>query len=312
MYSKEFVLKRHLENPIIKPMDFPGAAAIFNPGQTMYNEKTLLLVSILHKSNYYNGKPGATTHVAESADGIHFDINPEPFLQIPDIEPYNNLDLHPIDTRITKIDDTYYILHPGCSSWRTLGILGKAKDFKKYEYMDIVSMPHNRGSSLFPEKINGEYVRLDRPGGGDFGDIWISYSKDLIYWGRHRPLLKPYNYWNITKVGPTPPIKTEKGWLEIIHGVQIIPYHNAIYSLGAIMLDLEDPSRVIGKTESFILTPEEPYELAGRVPNTIFTTGAIADHNKDIIRIYYGAADTCIGLATGSLSKLLDLCLNSG
>lgn len=316
MFYEEFILKRHQENPIIKPADFPGAEAIMNPGQTIYNGKTILLVGVFHKSFHYHGKPGPTTHIAESIDGVHFKINPEPFLQIPDEGLYKNLDWGPIDTRITKIEDTYYIIHPGCSNWGGVGLLGRTKDFKKHEYIEVIALPDNRVPCLFPEKINDKYFRIDRPyrvipdGMHKLGNMWISSSPDLIHWGCHRPLMRAEEAvgWAGIKIGPTPPLKTEAGWLMITHGVsQSCTGHR--YCLGAILMDLINPGKIVGKTRSQILAPYEPYELMGKVPNVVFTCGAIADYDKDQIRVYYGAADTCICLATGSLSELINACL---
>lgn len=320
MYGAEHILKRYPGNPIITPKDFPGSKAVFNPGQTIFNGKTLLLLSVLHNEPYYyNGKRQiTTTHVAESDDGVHFNINTrEPFIYITDDEPYNTAGEQAIDLRITKIGDTYYIVHPGVGAWGTFGILGKTADFKKHEYIDIISLPDNRLPCLFPEKINGMYVRLDRPyrvapnNMHYMGNLWLSYSPDLIFWGRHRPLLRPgYTSWCGTKMGPIPPIKTKEGWLVLVHGVdQSSSGHR--YSIGAIMLDLENPEIILGKTLSCILEPLEPYEFNGLVPNVVFICGALADEAKDEIRVYYGCADTYIGLATGKLSELIDACLNS-
>ncbi len=318
MICEEIILKRHPENPIITPKDFPGAKAVFNPGQTVYNGKTILLLSVIHNKAYqYNGKiHETTTHVAVSDDGVSFKINrEEPFIYITDDEPYKTAGEQAIDLRITKIGDTYYIIHPGCGPWGTFGILGKTVDFKKHEYIDIVSLPDNRLPCLFPEKINGLFVRLDRPyrvAPNDFhnyGHLWLSYSPDLIYWGKHRPLLKPgYSHWNMTKIGPIPPIKTKEGWLVLIHGVAPSCTGHR-YSIGAVLLDLENPEVIRGKTQCSILEPYEPYELMGIVPNVVFVCGAIADEGKDEIRVYYGCADTCIGLATGKLSELVDACI---
>ncbi len=305
MFYEEFILRRHPENPIIKPADFPGAQAIMNPGQTMFDGKTILLISVLHRSGHYRGKAvGATTHIAESANGVHFKINPDPFLQ-------------GIDTRITKIEDTYYIINPGGpGGWGTYGVLYRTKDFKKCEYVETISLPDNRVPCLFPEKIKGKYMRVDRPYRVNipmwtgFGNLWLSSSPDLIHWGCHRPLLKAEECagWGGIKIGPTPPIKTEAGWLMITHGVSTSTCGRR-YRLGAILMDLDDPIKIIGKTRSSILAPYEQYELCGIVPNVVFTCGAIADYGKDQIRVYYGGADTCICLATGSLSELINACL---
>ena len=204
-------------------------------------------------------------------------------------------------------------------------LLEKTKDFKTCEFVDCISLPSNRVPCLFPEKVGDYYVRLDRP----FNDhdkeepefvpdtdrlragIWVSYSPDLVFWGKHRPLIYPEaipNYAN-WKMGPTPPIKTKDGWLEIIHGVYK-ENGEFCYSIGAMLLDLENPQKIIGVTRDWILTPTEPYETHGRVDNVVFPCGAIADIETDTIRIYYGAADTCIGLATGKLSELIAACKN--
>jgi predicted GH43/DUF377 family glycosyl hydrolase len=315
MIHDEFLLHRHPANPILTPKDFPGADGVRNCGQTMLGEETILLVSIDHRSNMYRGQWGRTSHVARSKDGIHFTIDPEPFLQRPPacMEPYHALDMHPIDSRITKIGDTYYVVHPGGYDWGTSVMLGKTKDFRRHEFIDVIALPDNRVPCLFPEQIGGLYVRIDRPykpgASPENGNLWISYSPDLIYWGHHRPVIKyGFAHWNTSKVGPTPPVETDAGWLTILHGVT----HScagARYYLGAILLDLENPTKVLGWTNSYILAPLELYEQNGRVQNIVFACGAIPDYAKDELRVYYGGADTCIGLATGKISELVDACL---
>ncbi|PAW76494.1 MAG: hypothetical protein B9S32_14705 [Verrucomicrobia bacterium Tous-C9LFEB] len=308
MFRQPTLLKRHPANPIIKPADFPFGSAdvVFNPGQIMYNGKTILLLSILLRNQAY-----ARVHVAESDNGVDFTINPEPAFTRDPERRFGDLDNHPIDCRITQIGDTYYIIRPGNSPKGCIDLMYKTTDFKTFEFMDIVALPHNRVPCLFPEKVGGYYVRLDRPYGGAGqadGNIWLSKSPDLIHWGQYRFLMGPYTNWNWEKIGPTPPIKTEKGWLEIIHGVSS-SCSTVSYSLGAVLLDLEDPEKIIGRMESYLLTAEEPYEQTGRTPNCVFTTGAIADMEKRRLRVYYGAADTCIGLAEGDLDEIIDACL---
>ena len=308
MVDKHQMLEKYEGNPIISPKDFPGADAVFNCGQTMYEGKTILLLSII-----LSGDPTPRIHIAESSDGINFTIHPEPFITRAEEEPFRSLDFWVIDPRVTRIGDTYYIVRPGNSDKGVISLLEKTTDFKSRELIDIIALPDNRVPCLFPEKIDGSYVRLDRPyapGAPDtHGHIWISYSPDLIHWGHHRFLIGPsWAMWNSYKVGPTPPIKTDKGWLVIIHGVAK-SCAGVRYSLGALLLDLKDPSKIIGKTEEYILTPDKTYEFQGNIPNVVFSCGAIADYEEDRLRIYYGAADTCIGLATGSLSYIVDACL---
>ena len=306
-------LKRYEGNPILAPRDFPDAEMVFNCGQTMYKGKTILLVAIVLSTD-----PLPRVHVAESEDGIHFRIRPEPFITQSKVPHLKDHDLWPIDTRVTYFpsEEVYYILRPGQSHSGVTTILGKTRDFQTYEDVEMIALPNNRVPCLFPEKIGGLYARLDRPYSFSYdvsainqlGHIWISYSPDLIYWGRPRLVMRPWTHWNGTKIGPTPPIKTKEGWLEIIHGVKGGNGPGMRYSLGAALLDLADPSKVIGHAKSPIMVPETEYEFRRHVPNVLFTCGAIADFEQDRLRVYYGAADTCIGLATGSISEIIELC----
>lgn len=317
MSQSPYALTRHPANPILKPGDFPGAAAIFNPGQTLHDGKPLLLLPIQHNSGRYRGRAAAFTgHVATSEDGVRFEIDPEPLFAPSEEPPYSVVTEQCIDYRITRIEGWYYIVHPGCGPWGTMGILSRTRDFKTRENLGIISLPDNRMPCLFPEKIGGRYLRLDRPYRvcpNDFhemGNLWLSSSPDLLHWGDHRPLLKPgFAHWATTKIGPTPPLKTEAGWLVVIHGVsRSCAGHR--YSVGAMLLDLENPEKIIGLTRSSILSPAESYEFEGIVPNVVFPAGAVAMLERDELRVYYGCADTSVGLATGSLSGLISLCLS--
>lgn len=325
--GEEYIMHRNEKNPIITKEDFPlETNAVFNCGQTMFNGKTLLLIAAYYKERINDSQCGI--HVALSDDGVNFDIKEKPLFLSDNWCGSNStiFDDWVIDPRITKIDDTYYIIRPGqVLPSGPCALLYKTKDFESVEFIDCIALPSNRVPCLFPEKIDGLYVRLDRPYNAHApedpalipdteyhrGSIWISYSPDLIYWGHHRPLLYPedvsYANW---KIGPTPPIKTKDGWLEIIHGVWK-ENGEFCYSIGAMLLDLEDPTKIIGLLDRWILTPTEPFETDGRVANVVFPCGAIAEEEKDEIRIYYGAADEHVGLAKGKLSELLDALKNS-
>ncbi len=329
--APEYIMHRYEGNPIISKENFPVAVKqVFNCGQTVFEGEYLLLIAAV----YEKPRPdGALTgiHVARSEDGINFDINPEPLFKptnwAGDID--GQFDFWVIDPRVTKIDDTYYIVRPAqirASTGNSVGpadLLFKTKDFKTAEFVECIALPSNRVPCLFPEKVNGEYVRLDRPyamtrvpaPGHNLDDqmvhgMWISYSPDLVYWGKHRPILYPPLPFANYKVGPTPPIKTKDGWLEIIHGVYK-ENREWCYTLSAILLDLQDPSKIIAMLDKPILAPIKDYEINGMAKNVVFACGAIANEEKDEIRIYYGAADECIGLATGKLSELLEALKNS-
>ena len=272
----------------------------------------MLLVSC---TTYQNPEHGfREMRVAMSHDGVHFTMADKPLIGHDECpSPIRDLG-GVIDCRLTKIGEDYYFIAPqgaghmgfsGCCS-----VMYKTRDFRSAELIDIVSLPFNRGSSLFPQKINGYYWRLDRPGeNGDAGSIWIGCSPDLVHWGQFRPLLKPgYSIWNTSKIGPTPPVRVREGWLVIVHGVDS-PCDGPHYYIGAMLLDAAEPRKVIGKTQSYLLAPEMPYETNGQVDNVVFPCGCLVDEAKDEIRIYYGAADTCIGLASGSLQQVVRACL---
>jgi predicted GH43/DUF377 family glycosyl hydrolase len=159
---------------------------------------------------------------------------------------------------------------------------------------------------IFPGKIGGRYVRLDRPHTHiNPWSIWMSYSPDLVHWGGSRAVMRPGKYrWDEAKIGPgAPPILTESGWLSIYHGV-FTTMAGAVYRLGAALHDIDDPSRLVGTTDGWILEPREPYERVGYVPNVVFCCGAVAEENGTL-RVYYGAADTVMCVATVGLEELL-------
>ena len=309
------ILTRHPANPILHVKDYSGIAQLYNPSPVQYGEETILLVSVVeHAATRGVGRDVGQTRIARSRDGVHFDLSDDDFIDTQSDEYPYPLYHHFIDNRVTKIDDWYYIVTPvmvnGYDS--PVGMLGRTKDFESYERIDVITQPKNRGASLFPEKIGGKYYKLDRPGGGDggHGDIWVSSSPDLVHWGCFKPVIAAgYRFWNVQKIGPTPPIKTDKGWLELMHGV-FSPAGGTYYYIGALLLDLDEPWKVIGKTNSYILAPEEEYERHGNCDNTVFVCGAIADHEADELRVYYGATDNYICLATGRLSELVQACVD--
>jgi predicted GH43/DUF377 family glycosyl hydrolase len=169
----------------------------------------------------------------------------------------------------------------------------------------LISEPGNKDGILFPKKINGKYVRFDRPIGKGQGSIWVSYSPDLIHWGESEVVVTPRKgYWDDFRVGASvPPIETSEGWLEIYHGVKKTSA-GPIYRIGVVLLDLDDPAKIIKRGEAPILSPRELYERIGDIPNVCFACGAVISE-KGEMKIYYGGADTCICIATTTLDELL-------
>ena len=253
-----------------------------------------------------SGKPDL--NMAYSDDGIHWTIDDE---NIQFFNPDGTRFEYPYayDPRLTKIEDTYYVVF--CSEIDGPCIyIAQTKDFKYFEMIPGCFLPLNRNGTLFPEKINGKYVMLSRPfGGGTLGGhIFISDSPDMHYWGNHKLLMrKGYKgaYWEQDKIGAGPaPIKTDEGWVLIYHGVQH-SCNGLIYNVGVAVLDLDDPSKVKYRANRFLMTPTELYETTGFVPNVLFPCAALAD-SQGRVTIYYGAADTTLGIAFTTVDNLIE------
>lgn len=300
-------LHRWEGNPIITLEDIPYRCnTVFNGTPVKAGDEYFLLLRVEGQQGY------SFFSLARSQDGFHFTVDPEPVMLPAKEGPFARYETRGIeDPRLTEIDGRYYILFTAVSNWGARIELAETTDFIHYERIALVSEPGNKDGVLFPEKINGRYARLDRPIGNNIGSIWISFSDDLIHWGDHQLLITPRpGYWDSYRIGASaPPIKTEAGWLEIYHGMKMTR-SGPIYKIGSVLFDLENPSRVIARCDEPILSPRETYERIGDVNNVVFACGAIVEANDDI-KVYYGAADTCICVATGKLSQLIERTLQS-
>ena len=178
------------------------------------------------------------------------------------------------------------------------------------ERVSLITQADYRNTVLFPAKINGRYVRLDRPHSEiSPWSIWISYSTDLRHWGDSQVVMKPVTYhWDEMKIGPgAPPIKTERGWLNIYHGV-FPTMDGCVYRLGVALHDLADPARIIAVGDRWILQPEGPWEIVGYVHNVVFTCGAVPE-NDGTLKLYWGGADKVMCAGTAIIEELVDFCL---
>ncbi len=302
------VLVRYPKNPILTGRDFPtgsGIKRVFNAGIIKTRGRYIMACRV------EDAALRSWIWIAEGADGYHFTPRPKAVEMPhgdPDFAEYAAGAYY--DPRVTELDGRYYLMHAAHSGHGCRLSLIRTDDFERFEWMGHVSAPDNRNGVLFPEKIGGLYARLERPNtGGPFGDIWVSYSPDLIFWGKARCVLRNRDVrWAWTKIGPgAVPIKTRHGWLTIFHGVRTQCAQHYVYQLGVCLLDLEDPSKVLKRAEEAILEPEENYELIGQTPSVVFTSGAVVEEDGSI-KVYYGGADTVQCVATSSVDRLLRAC----
>jgi len=301
------IIKRYKKNPILKKDNVPyPVATIHNAGAVKFNDKYILLF----RSHLLNGR--SIIGIATSNDGFNFKVSDEPFItpaKEGDFKIYEEYGVE--DPRITFINGEYLITYSAYSRFGVRIVLAKTIDFKNIERIALITEADYRNVVIFPEKINGLYVRLDRPHTGIIPwSIWISYSPDLIHWGNSKIIIMPMKYhWDEMKIGPgAPPIKTDKGWLNIYHGV-FSTMDGSIYRLGVALLDIEDPSKVLGVADEWILQPEELYETTGYVHNVVFTCGAIPEVDGTV-KIYWGGADSVICVGEANIKELVELCLH--
>lgn len=238
--------------------------------------------------------------IARSKDGIHFSVDEQPALL-----PENEYEVFGIeDPRITKINDTYYINYVAAAPTGVTTCLSSTRDFKTYTRYGVIFCPDNKDVEIFPEKINGKYYALHRPSSGAFkrNDIWIAESPDLLNWGGHRLLMGTrQDCWDEGRIGGSVvPFKIKEGWLEIYHGAT----RDDRYCLGAVLLDENEPWKIIARSRLPILEPEEDYEVNGFFGNVIFSCGALYENGK--VKIYYGAADTYTCYAEISIENILE------
>ena len=298
------VVKRWEGNPILSAEDIPFPCnTVFNAGAVKVDNEYILLLRVEDLRGH------SVLALACSEDGFHFTVHDEPVM-IPAQEGQFAIYEHKgiEDPRITKIEDTYYIVYTAVSDFGARLALAKTDDFRSFERIALISEPENKDGALFPQKIGGQYVRLDRPMVGDTGHIWISYSDDLVSWRDSRVLMTVRgDCWDSWRIGASvPPIETEHGWLEIYHGVKETS-HGPIYRLGAAILDRDDPTKILCRSAIPILAPREDYERTGDIPNVVYSTGAIMEDDGTLI-IYYSGADTCICIGTVRLNELMRFC----
>jgi len=284
-------LQRYPGNPILKPNPLHEWESL-----NVFNAAVV----------YHNG----LFHMLYRAQGldyvsrIGYALSPDGFnwwrLDRPVFEPEAEYETRGVeDPRITPIGDTFYMVYVGYSPRGTRVCLASTKNFLTWKrYGAILPEWNNKDATLFPEKIKGRYCLIHRIP----DDIWIAYSDDLKHWSDYQIIMKPRpGHWDSVRIGAAgPPLKTEKGWLFFYHAFD----EKKVYRLGAVLLDLEDPGRVIRRPKEFILEPEETWEVRGDVPNVVFSGGAVEVNGR--YYVFYGGADRVMAVATVSKEEMLD------
>ena len=317
-------MNRHPRNPILTRADIPAVSqrisdvsAVFNPGAFKLGERYRLALRVQTR-----GRETAIM-MADSDDGVRFTVRPR-LLQVAGLEASGLRIHHVYDLRFTAIDAAIHATFAvdtdaGCR----VGV-ARLHDDDRLELVGLDGELDARNAVLFPEKIGGRYLRLERPndvaleaGVVSGGAIRLAESDDLTTWRPGPPLMegRPHYWDELIGSGP-PPLKTREGWLHVYHGVARHFAASNIYQAGVCLLDLTDPSRLLARGCNNVLEPREPYELMGQVPNVVFPTGLVAErHDGDgfvamdsPLKLYYGAADTCVGLAETTVGSLLDAC----
>ena len=299
------VVWRYSQNPIVPRDAIPCSNSIFNSAVVPYKDGFAGVFRCDDKRREMR------IHSAHSRDAIHWDIDPEPFNLVNPMAREVGPFVYGYDPRCCEIDGEYVVTWCNGYHGPTIGV-ATTTDFKTYYQKENAFLPFNRNGVLFPRKIGGMYMMMSRPsdnGHTPFGDIYVSQSPDLEFWGRHRYMMGTVkgneSAWQSTKIGPGPtPIETDEGWLLIYHGV-ITTCNGFVYRMGAALLDLGEPWRVKYRSKDYLLAPWELYECVGDVPNVVFPCAALTDSATGRIAIYYGCADTVTGIAFTTVDELL-------
>ncbi len=303
---------RYEKNPILTADDWPYPAnSVFNPGAVKFGDETLLLVRVEDHRGFSH------LTVARSKNGFdNWKIDTKPTLQPePDRFPEEIWGIE--DPRITYIEQQkqWAIVYTAYSHGGPLVSLATTRDFQSFRKIGPILAPEDKDAALFPVKFEGEWLLIHRPSStfsGIESHISLSSSPDLKHWGDHQILMRARRggWWDSHKIGlSTPPLRTKEGWLIIYHGVRHTS-SGGIYRLGLALLDLENPWKVISRSNEWVLSPREWYERKGDVNNVIFPCGWTEQNGE--IRLYYGCADTCIAMATAKLPELLEYLHNTG
>lgn len=303
------LFRRSIGNPILAPNRWPYPInAVMNAAATTVNGDTVLLCRVEDRRGFSH------LTVARSSDGIsNWVVDDEPLMAS---EPGRREELWGLeDPRITRVDelDAWVIAYTTYGPGGPAIALATTEDFRTVTKLGNARGPEDKNGALLSRRINGEFVLFHRPMMvvGARSDVWLSRTADMRSWSPPEPVFaaREGNWWDSARIGMgPPPLETPEGWLVLYHGVRQT-VAGALYRVGLVLLDLEQPNKVIRRSSEWVMSPRESYELSGDVPGVVFPCGIVHDVEADELRIYYGAADTCIGLATASYTDVLSYLL---
>jgi predicted GH43/DUF377 family glycosyl hydrolase len=298
-------------NPIVTAADLPyHANTVFNPGATRVGDETVLLIRVEDLRGI------SQLQVARSTDGEHdWRFDPEPLLRADvDLDPEETWGCE--DPRLTWLAerDEWAIAYTAYSRRGPLVSLATTRDFRTVQRLGPVMPPEDKDASLFPVRFGGRWAMIHRPTPlRGLAHMWLSFSPDMRHWGDHKLLLEAHEgaWWDAGKIGlGPPPLETAHGWLLMYHGVRQTS-DGPIYRVGLALLDRDDPSIVLCRCPEWVFAPEAPYEITGDVGRVVFPCGWVLDEPNDRLSLYYGAADTVIGMATAKFSEVMARVLGS-
>ena len=301
------VLWRYSANPVIPRDALSTSNSIFNSAVVPFKKGKYNFAGVFRCDDTNRRM---RIHVGFSVDGLKWDINEED-IRLEGADPEVGEWVYGYDPRVAEIEGKFYVTWCNGYHGPTIGAAW-TEDFETFHQLENAFLPYNRNGVLFPRKINGLYMMLSRPsdtGHTPFGDVFISQSPDMKFWGCHRHVMSTVkgdeSAWQSTKIGAGPiPIETDEGWLLIYHGV-LTTCNGYVYRMGCALLDKDQPWKVLYRTKDYIMAPWELYECVGDVPNVVFPCATLADAATGRIAIYYGCADTVTGIAFTTADELM-------
>lgn len=299
------LLQRHELNPILTAANWPYPVnSVFNPGATLLPDGTTLLFCRVEDRRGLSHLCAARSE--NGVDGWRIDQVPT---MAPDPENFPEEIWGIEDPRITFVPELnlYVVVYTAFTRDGPGVALATTENFQSFKRYGVIMPPDDKDATLLPYRIDGRWALIHRPVSSPMAHMWISYSTDLIHWGEHNIMMEARRggWWDANKIGLSPPpIETPKGWLVMYHGVRRTAA-GAIYRLGLALFDLKNPESCLKRGSQWIFGPEKPYELHGDVGNVVFPCGYTILPDGDTVHFYYGAADTSIGLATGSIAGML-------